>query len=86
MFALEDCYGLTIEDMDGDIILRFDPQKGTNANNIHKMICSWAYIAKKYRSGEVSKEEYDKWRYNYPKYDTDKIWAKVPAQKLTDNF
>ena len=31
----------------------------------------------KYRNGEITKEEYDQWRYNYPKYDTYSRRAKV---------
>lgn len=33
---------------------------------------------------EISKENYDRWRYYYPKYDTTQIWTKVPAQELSD--
>ena len=29
-------------------------------------------------------EEYDRWRYYYPKFDTTQIWAKVPSQELSD--
>ena len=33
---------------------------------------------------EISKEEYDNWRYHYPKFDTTQRWAKVPSQELSD--
>ncbi len=33
---------------------------------------------------EISKEEYDQWRYNYPRFDTYQRWAKVPSQELSD--
>jgi len=33
---------------------------------------------------EISREEYDKWRYHYPEFDTTKIWAKVPSLELSD--
>ena len=49
-----------------------------------EMICAWAPIAEKYRAGEISKEDYDKWRYNYPRYDQSQIWAEVPSQELSD--
>ena len=39
-------------------------------------------VAEKFRAGEISKEDYDKWRYNYPKFDSKKIWAKVPPQDV----
>jgi len=48
------------------------------------MLNSWKLEADKVRSGEITKEEYDNWRYNYPKFDTTQIWAKVPSQELSD--
>jgi len=84
LFALEDRYGLTTENRDGEVFLHFDPRKGKDATRISEMVHSWALVAEKYRAGEISKEEYDKWRYNYPQYDTSRIWAKVPSQDLSD--
>ena len=84
LFTLEDRYGLTIEDRDGEVVLRFDPRKGKDAATISEMVYAWAAAAEKYRKGETSKDEYDKWRYNYPKYDTTQNWAKVPSQELSD--
>ena len=40
--------------------------------------------AEKYRSGEINREDYDKWRYNYPKYDETSGYVKVPSQQLSD--
>ena len=84
LFALEDRYGLTIEDRDGEVIFRIDPRRGREAARISEMVYTWAPIAEKYRAGEITKEEYDKWRYNYPKYDSSRIWVKVPSQELSD--
>lgn len=33
---------------------------------------------------EIDREQYDQWRYHYPKYDTTQLWAKVPSQGLSD--
>ena len=40
--------------------------------------------ADKLENGEISKEEYDEWRYNYPELDTYQKRAKVPSQELSD--
>ena len=40
--------------------------------------------ADKLSSEEISREEYDNWRYYYPKFDTTQIWAKVPSKELSD--
>ena len=84
LFSLEDRYGLTIENRDGEVLFRIDPRKGKDAAHISEMVCAWASVAEKYRAGEISKDDYDKWRYNYPQYDDTQIWAKVPSQELSD--
>ena len=33
-------------------------------------------------AGEISQEEYDRWRYHYPEYDSSQIRAKVPPEGL----
>ena len=43
-------------------------------------------MAAKLESGEISQEEYDNWRYNYPEMDTSEIRAKVPSQELSDEL
>ena len=36
--------------------------------------------------GEISQEEYDNWRYNYPELNTSEIRAKVPSLELSDEL
>ena len=84
LFTLEDRYGLTVETGENGVSLRVDPRKGRNAAALSEMISAWAEQAEKYRNGEIDREDYDKWRYNYPKYDTTQNWAKVPSQELSD--
>lgn len=48
------------------------------------MFTAWAQQAEKLRSGEINREEYDKWRYNYPKYDTASGYAKVLSKQFND--
>ena len=36
------------------------------------------------KAGEITQEEYDRWRYRYPEFDTTMRWAKVPSQALSD--
>jgi len=84
LFTLEDLYGIKIKNVDDEIHLCFDENKPKTNNPIFKMLSSWAAQAEKYQNGEISKEEYDQWRYNYPKYDTTQNWAKLPSQELSD--
>ena len=84
LFALEDRYGLTIETRDGEVLFRIDPRKGKDAARISELVCAWAAVAEKYHAGEISRDEYDKWRYYYPQYDDTQITARVPSQELSD--
>ena len=48
------------------------------------MLSAWLEQAAKLDAGEITKEEYDKWRYKYPEFDTTQRWAKVPSEELSD--
>ena len=84
LFALEDRYGLTIETRDGEVLFRIDPRKGKDAARISELVYAWAAVSEKYRAGEISRDEYDKWRYYYPQCDDTQITAKLPSQELSD--
>lgn len=84
LFTLEDLYGLTVNEADGEVCLKVNKDKGKDAAELLKMLYAWKGQADKLSSGEISREEYDRWRYYYPKFDTTQIWAKVPSQELSD--
>ena len=84
LFTLEDRYGLTVDTGENGVSLRVDPRKGRDAAELSKMLTAWAEQTEKYRSGEINREDYDKWRYNYPKYDEASGYVKVPSQQLSD--
>ena len=84
LFALEDVYGLTIGELDGEVCLRIDKDKGRTAHDLLEMLTAWQEQFAKLAAGEISREDYDRWRYYYPKYDATQIWASVPSQELSD--
>ena len=69
LFTLEDLYGLKITELDGEFCLHLDKGMGTNYITMFEMFTAWKEQAEKLKNGEISKEEYDRWRYNYPKND-----------------
>ena len=77
---MEDRYGLTVEPGENGVSLRVDPRKA----ELSEMLTAWAEQTEKYRNGEINREDYDKWRYNYPKYDEPSGYVKVPSQQLSD--
>lgn len=56
----------------------------TDAAELSEMLNAWAEQAEKYRKGDISREDYDKWRYNYPKYDETSGFVKVPSQNFSN--
>lgn len=86
LFALEDIYGLTISETNGEACLKVNKDKSKDAAELLKMLSAWKEQADKLSAEEISKEEYNQWRYNYPKFDISQHWAKVPSKELSDSL
>ena len=84
LFTLKDIYGLTVGEADGEVCLKVNKDKGKEANELLKMLSAWKEQTDKLSADEISREEYDRWRYYYPKSDTTQVLAKVPSQELSD--
>ena len=84
LFTLEDKYGLKVCECDGEVHLCVDVNHGKDAAELSKSLAAWREQAAKLEAGEISKEEYDRWRYRYPEFDTTGIWAKVPPKQISD--
>lgn len=69
LFALEDIYGLKIDKLDDEVCIRLDKNRGTSYISLLERFTAWQKEAEKYRNGEISKEEYDHWRYTYPEVE-----------------
>ena len=84
LFALEDMYGLKIGKIDGELCLRLDKSDYSNYTSMFNMLHAWQEQAAKLEQGEITKEEYDQWRYKYPDLDTSGHWVSVPSQAVSD--
>ncbi len=85
LFTLEDRYGLKIDEADGEVCLKVDVRKNKDAAELHKMLCAWRQVSAMLKAGEIAQEDYDRWRYHYPEFDTSGQWHKVvPSQGLSD--
>ena len=84
LFTLEDRYGLEVCECEDEVHLRVHIHKGRDAAELHRMLAAWGEVAAKLKAGEITKAEYDRWRYRYPEFDTTQRWVKVPSQKLSD--
>lgn len=84
LFTLEDRYGLYVDEMDGEICLKVNVRKNKDAAQLHEMLCAWRQATAMLEAGEISKKDYDKWRYHYPEFDATQKRAKVMSQRLSD--
>ena len=86
LFSLEDIYGLIVSEADGEVCLKVNKDKNKDAAELLQMLTAWQEQAVKLSAEEISREDYDQWRYNYPKFDTTQHWAKVPSKELSDTL
>ena len=85
LFTLEDIYGLKVRGEAGAICLQVEPN-GRNSEELLAILEAWREQTAKLETGEITREEYDRWRYCYPKFDTSQQWAKMPSQALNDTL
>jgi len=62
LFALEDLYGLKIDEVDGKPVICLN-KNSREYPEMNEMFLAWQKEAQKWRDGEISKEDYDQWRY-----------------------
>ena len=87
LFTLEDTYGLRLVKAEGEVCLVMDASQGARADSLREMLRAWREQAAKLEAGEITREEYDRWRYHYPEFDTTGAWHKMsPSQELGDTL
>ena len=84
LFALEDIYGLEVCESEGEVHLRVNVYRSHKAIQLLGKLRAWNQTFDKLKNGEITQEEYDRWRYRYPEFDTYERWVKIPPQELSD--
>lgn len=84
LFALEDMYGFKISEINGELCIYFDRYSKSTSLSLQNMLYAWQKEAAKLESGEITKEEYDNWRYNYPRSESARTDARL-KEKLKEN-
>ena len=85
LFALEDLYGFKIDRLDGEICIRINRQNGSTFAKMTGLLEPWEEMAQKYRNGEISRKEYDQWRYRYPRSEAKRNETERRAMKEDNN-
>ena len=66
LFALEDKYGLTITELDGQVCLKQDINHPKYDLTLRDDLSSWSRIKTRLTTGSITREAYDHWRYSFP--------------------
>jgi hypothetical protein len=74
LFALEDMYGLRIGEIDGEVCLRLDKEH-YHFSSMFDIFSKWNEEAEKLKNGEITEDDYDRWRYTYPLVETERTRA-----------
>ena len=71
LFALEDLYGFKINNNDGQLCLTLD-RENKSYLSMFDIFNAWSAEAEKLKSGEITEDEYNTWRYNYPRIEAER--------------
>lgn len=83
LFAIEDMYGLKIGELDGEMVLRLD-KFTPEFPELYDKFRAWLLEAEKLKNGEITKDQYDDWRYKYPALDTHQRSVDVLPKEISD--
>ena len=84
LFALEDLYGVRISNIDGEFCLVNDKYDNPSYHDMYNLFHDWYSQAEKLKKHEITQEEYDDWRYNYPELNAVKI-KQLSSTGMEDN-
>lgn len=82
LFALEDLYGLRINNLNGEFCITLDKFSSASFSSMFDMFNVWQKEYDKFKRGEITKDEYDDWRYNYPKIEAERTKAALDARRM----
>ena len=68
LYALEDNYGFKVDKIDGQLCITLDNDSNTGFRDFFERFSDWYHQSERLSTDVISKEDYDQWRYNYPKY------------------
>ena len=84
LFTLDDTWGLEICECNGEAHLHVDTTRGAKAVALSEMLTVWSQMRTKVQTGEITPEEYARWRDHYPQYDTSGRWQHIPPDLFSD--
>jgi transcriptional regulator with XRE-family HTH domain len=84
LFTLEDTYGLRPAEIDGQVVLCLDKSKKPEAGSLRDDLRDWLGVSIELERGELSREEYDVWRYSYPGGKAERLRVELDGRRRQD--
>lgn len=85
LFALEDLYGFKVSNLNGELCLTLDKTNHKSYISMVDMLGAWQQETDRFERGEISKAQYDEWRYNYPRIKAEQIRAQLDELREAEN-
>ena len=82
LFACEDIYGMKADRVDGVLCLTLE-KSNSNYSTLFDMINKWQLESEKLANGEITKDDYDTWRYSYPEVEAKRFKVSIDTLKAT---
>ena len=86
LFTLEDRYGLTVTELDGQVCLKPDINHPNYSMDLSQNLRSWYEIKARLTSGIVRIEDYDHWRYSFPADRAQETMDKINELRREERF
>ena len=81
LFALEDIYGITVDKIDGLVCLKVNNANNPSFMELYERLSAWQKEKEKLQNCKITKEEYDNWRYTYPKVEIDRTKKRLRERR-----
>jgi transcriptional regulator with XRE-family HTH domain len=80
LFALEDLYGFKISRIDGELCLTLN-KYNREARHMLDVFNSWYEEAERLKGGEITEDEYNAWRYTYPRMEVERFRDEIDRRR-----
>lgn len=78
LFTLEDMRGFKINQIDGELCITLN-KHDKNYTSMFNMLHAWLSENIKLQNNEITKEDYNYWRYHYPKVEAERFKKDIDA-------
>ena len=81
LFALEDIYGISVDKIDSVVCLTVNNANNPSFMELYERLFAWQKEKEKLQNGKITKEEYDNWRYTYPKIEVERTHKRLKERR-----